>query len=86
MLVYVVKQAPVRHQLRDQLDSGTQADTQQTHQVGVLDASHDQGLLDETDIHLGMWGRGHREKVVFFYVNRLQGWLVKRIFYFENTC
>lgn len=45
VLVDVVEQAPVRHQLRDQLDGGTQADTQQADQVGVLHASHDEGLL-----------------------------------------
>ena len=52
----VVEQAPVRHQLRDQLDGGAQADAQQANQVGVLHACHDQGLLNKTDIHSGMWG------------------------------
>lgn len=45
VLVDVVEEAPVRHQLRDQLDGGTQADTQQAYQVGVLHARHDEGLL-----------------------------------------
>lgn len=45
VLVDVVEEAPVRHQLCHQLDGGTQADTQQAHQVGVLHARHDQGLL-----------------------------------------
>ncbi len=56
VLMDIVEQAPVRHQLCDQLDGGTKADTQQADQVGVLHARHDQGLLNETDTHWGMWG------------------------------
>lgn len=55
VLVDIVEQAPMRHQLCDQLDGGTQADAQQASQVGVLHASHDQGLLNETDTHSGTW-------------------------------
>lgn len=51
VLVDIVEQAPMRHQLGDQLDGGTQADAQQADQVGVLHARHDEGLLDETDLH-----------------------------------
>lgn len=47
VLVHVVEEAAVGHELRDQLDGGAQADAQQTHQVGVLHAGHDQGLLSE---------------------------------------
>lgn len=35
------------HELGHQLDGGTQADTKEAHQVGVLHAGHDQGLLGE---------------------------------------
>lgn len=35
------------HELGDQLDGGAQADAEQTDQVGVLHAGHDQGLLGE---------------------------------------
>lgn len=45
VLVHVVEQAAVGHELGDQLDGGTQADSQQTHQVGVFHAGHYQGLL-----------------------------------------
>lgn len=47
VLVHVVEEASVGHELGDQLDGGAQADAQQTHQVGVLHAGHDQGLLGE---------------------------------------
>lgn len=47
VLVHVVEEAAVGHELGDQLDGGAQADAQQTHQVGVLHAGHDQGLLGE---------------------------------------
>lgn len=47
VLVHVVEQAAVGHELGDQLDGGAQADAQQTHQVGVLHAGHDQSLLVE---------------------------------------
>ncbi len=53
VLVHVVEEAAVGHELGDQLDGGAQADAQQTHQVGVLHAGHDQGLLGE---------RGEEEK------------------------
>jgi len=47
VLVHVVEEAAVGHELRDQLDGGAQAHAEQTHQVGVLHAGHDQGLLGE---------------------------------------
>lgn len=58
VLMDIVEEAPMRHQLCDQLDGGTQADAQQADQVGVLHASHNQGLLNETEIHSGMRGKG----------------------------
>lgn len=58
VLMDIVEQAPMRHQLCYQLDGGTQAHAQQAHQVGVLHASHDQGLLNETEEHSGMWLKG----------------------------
>lgn len=57
VLVDVVEQAPVRHELCDQLDGGTEADAQQADQVWVLHAGHDQSLLNETQDHSGMWRR-----------------------------
>lgn len=62
VLVDVVEQAPVRHQLCDQLDGGTQADAQQADQVWVLHAGHDQSLLNETEEHSGMWRRGVKDR------------------------
>lgn len=50
VLVHVVEQAAVGHELGDQLDGGAQAHAQQTHQVGVLHAGHDQGLLGERGV------------------------------------
>ena len=50
VLVYVVEEAAVGHELGDQLDGGAQADAQQAHQVGVLHAGHDQGLLGERGV------------------------------------
>lgn len=47
VLVHVVQEAAVGHELGDQLDGGAQADAEETHQVGVLHAGHDQGLLGE---------------------------------------
>lgn len=47
VLVHIVEEAAVGHELGDQLDGGAQADTEETHQVGVLHAGHDQGLLGE---------------------------------------
>lgn len=58
----------MRHQLCDQLDGGTQADTQQTDQVRVLHASHDQGLLNETDTHSGMWGKDLGQLILQCYL------------------
>lgn len=45
VLVHVVKQAAMGHELGYQLDGGAQADSQETHQVGVFHAGHYQGLL-----------------------------------------
>lgn len=45
VLMHVVQQAAMGHELGHQLDGGAQADAQQTHQVGVFHAGHDQGLL-----------------------------------------
>lgn len=47
VLMHIVEEAAVGHELGDQLDGGAQADTEETHQVGVLHAGHDQGLLGE---------------------------------------
>lgn len=50
VLMHVVQEAAVGHELGDQLDGRAQADTQETNQVGVLHAGHDQGLLGERGI------------------------------------
>lgn len=50
VLVHIVEQAAMGHELGDQLDGGAQADTQKTHQVGVLHAGHDQGLLGKRGV------------------------------------
>lgn len=47
VLVHVVEEAAVWHELGDQLDGRAQAHAQQTNQVGVLHAGHDEGLLGE---------------------------------------
>lgn len=52
VLMHVVQKAAVGHQLGDQLDGGTQAHPQQPHQVRVLHAGHDQGLLGQTETEL----------------------------------
>lgn len=54
VLVHVVQQAAMGHELGHQLDGGAQADAQQTYQVGVFHAGHDQGLLGK--------GRGRQTK------------------------
>lgn len=48
VLVHVVEQAAVGHELGDQLDGRAQADAEQAHQVGVFHAGHDQGLLGKS--------------------------------------
>lgn len=47
MLVDVVQETAVGHELGDQLDGGAQAHTEEAHQVGVLHTGHDQCLLGE---------------------------------------
>lgn len=37
----------MRHQLSDKLDGRAQADTQESHQVWVIHAGHDEGFLKQ---------------------------------------
>lgn len=56
VFVDVVEEAAVGHELGDQLDGGAQADPQETDQVGVFHASHDQSLLGNTHRDSGTQG------------------------------
>jgi len=58
----------VGHELRHQLDGGAQADAQQTHQVGVLHAGHDQGLLGERRGEAGQRGTKKVVAILFIYI------------------
>lgn len=41
----IIQEAAMRHQLSDQLNGGAQADTQESHQVWVVHAGHDESFL-----------------------------------------
>lgn len=60
MLVNVVQQATVGHQLSDQLDRGAQANPQEPDQVGVIHARHDKSLLKhKNETGLKWHAKGH---------------------------
>lgn len=47
MFMNIIQQAAMRHQLSDKLDGRAQADAQESHQVWVIHAGHDEGFLKQ---------------------------------------